>query len=52
MHGPGPCPGKQQQTKDRGDKKVVEFAVLRSAGEEQDEHEVGLSNSKWNAVNK
>ena len=45
-------PRKQQQAKDKGDKKVVEFAVLRSSWEEQEEHEVGLSNSKWNAVNK
>ena len=36
-------PGKQQQTKDKGDKKVVEFAVLKSEGEEQE-------NMKWDSV--
>ena len=37
------APGKQQPTKDKGGKKVVEFAVLKSAGEEQE-------NMKWDPV--
>ena len=37
------APGKQQQRKDKGDKKVVEFAVLKSAGEEQE-------NMNWDSV--
>lgn len=36
-------PRKQQQTKDKGDKKIVEFAVLKSAEDEQD-------NIKWDSV--
>ena len=34
---------KQQQTKDKGDKKVVEFAILKSAKDKQE-------NIKWDSV--
>ena len=36
-------PRKQQQTKDKGDKKVVEFAILKSAEDKQE-------NMKWGSV--
>lgn len=37
------APGKQQQTKGKGDKKVLEFAVLKCAKEVQE-------NMKWDSV--
>lgn len=36
-------PRKQQQTKDKGDKEVVEFAILKSAEDKQE-------NMKWDSV--